>query len=119
MKPIAYFAKDSDGWWAETDKESGIPLYTSPRELRAEEALALTLTSTSTQFVKPPICTGEDLLTVVLSPNRPSLLDPQAHNVPSVLIAKEWAFTADTLLQFVREPICIGDDLNTPVLSPN
>lgn len=37
MKPIAYFVKDSHGWWAETDKESGIPLYTAPRELSDEE----------------------------------------------------------------------------------
>ena len=37
QEPIAYFAKDSDGWWAETDKESGIPLYTAPRELSDEE----------------------------------------------------------------------------------
>ena len=35
-EPIAYFAKDKQGWWAETDKESGIPLYTAPKELSDE-----------------------------------------------------------------------------------
>jgi len=29
-EPVAYFAKDKQGWWAETDKETGIPLYTHP-----------------------------------------------------------------------------------------
>ena len=29
-EPIAYFAKNKQGWWAETDKETGIPFYTHP-----------------------------------------------------------------------------------------
>ena len=29
-EPVAYFAKDKFGWWAETDKESGVPFYTHP-----------------------------------------------------------------------------------------
>ena len=29
-EPVAYFVKDKHGWWAETDKETGIPLYTHP-----------------------------------------------------------------------------------------
>ena len=29
-EPVAYFVKDKYGWWAETDKETGIPLYTHP-----------------------------------------------------------------------------------------
>jgi hypothetical protein len=44
MKPIAYFVKDSNGWWAETDKESGIPLYTAPRELSDEEIVRISET---------------------------------------------------------------------------
>ncbi|CAB4123268.1 hypothetical protein UFOVP42_8 [uncultured Caudovirales phage] len=40
MKPVAYFVKDKQGWWAETDKETGIPLYTHPvKELTDEEIL--------------------------------------------------------------------------------
>ena len=27
---VAYFVKDKQGWWAETDKETGIPFYTHP-----------------------------------------------------------------------------------------
>ena len=29
-EPVAYFAKNKQGWWAETDKETGIPFYTHP-----------------------------------------------------------------------------------------
>ena len=29
-EPVAYFVKDKQGWWAETDKETGIPFYTHP-----------------------------------------------------------------------------------------
>ena len=36
-EPVAYFVKDKHGWWAETDKETGIPLYTHPAELTDEE----------------------------------------------------------------------------------
>ena len=31
-EPVAYFVKDKQGWWAETDKETGIPLYTHEYE---------------------------------------------------------------------------------------
>ena len=31
-EPVAYFAKDKQGWWGETDKETGIPLYTHQYE---------------------------------------------------------------------------------------
>ena len=34
-----------------------------------------------------PICTGDDLLTVVPSPNRPVTPDPQVNNVPPDLTA--------------------------------
>jgi len=41
-EPIAYFAKDKFGWWAETDKESGVPFYTHPEKtLNKEEILKL------------------------------------------------------------------------------
>ena len=37
-EPVAYFAKDKQGWWAETDKETGIPFYTHPvKELTIHE----------------------------------------------------------------------------------
>jgi hypothetical protein len=29
-EPVAYFVKNKQGWWAETDKDTGIPLYTHP-----------------------------------------------------------------------------------------
>ena len=42
-EPVAYFVKDKQGWWAETDKETGIPFYTHPvKELTDEEILSLT-----------------------------------------------------------------------------
>jgi hypothetical protein len=41
------------------------------------------------QEVKAPICTGDDLLIIVPSPNSPLPLTPQAQSVPLVFIAKQ------------------------------
>jgi hypothetical protein len=38
-KPVAYFAKDKQGWWAETDKETGIPLYKHPAKTLTDEEI--------------------------------------------------------------------------------
>jgi hypothetical protein len=41
-EPVAYFVKDKHGWWAETDKGTGIPFYTHPaKELTREDRLKL------------------------------------------------------------------------------
>jgi len=50
-EPVAYFAKDEFGWWAETDKESGVPFYTHPaKTLTDEEILELTKDSTIFEY---------------------------------------------------------------------
>src|SRR5262245_12437938 len=40
--------------------------------------------------LKPPTCTGVDLSPLVPSPNCPKLFFPQAHAVPSALMARLW-----------------------------
>jgi hypothetical protein len=79
-KPVAYFAKDKHGWWAETDKETGIPFYLHPvKELHLSlqkskqtgELLAVTYTDDEHRIVevlwqRPPVkeLTEEEILEV-------------------------------------------------------
>jgi hypothetical protein len=56
---------------------------------------------TCAQFDSAPICTGEDLNTTVLSPSCPAELLPQAHNVPSDLIASVVSPPKEILYQSV------------------
>ena len=65
----------------------------------------------SFQLLTASITTGLDLATVVLSPNCPLALLPQAYNVPSKRIPNEWVGPITTLLQpmpnvFNCPPIC-------------
>ena len=48
---------------------------------------------------------GEDLLTIVLSPNCPKVLLPQVHRLPSVLIAAVENPPQDTSLHVLPPPI--------------
>jgi hypothetical protein len=65
----------------------------------------------STAVQEPePICTGDELLVVVPSPNRPEPLYPQVNNFPSCLIAptETPAGNPETAVQEL-DPTWIGD----------
>ena len=66
------------------------------------------LTETAVQLLDP-ICTGDDLPTVVPSPNCPSIPRPQVNSLPSDLMAAVWPRPAETAVQLL-DPICTGDD---------
>ena len=75
-----------------------------------------------------PICTGDDLCVIVLSPNLPQVLLPHPHNVPSDLIPNitvgyENGVTSlnQPIETIVHDdvPICTGDDLWTRSFWPN
>jgi len=63
-----------------------------------------------TQLVKDPTWFGDDLLVMFPKPSCPTLLKPQAHNVPSVLIANEEEEVLAILDQLVNNPTCFGDE---------
>ena len=51
---------------------------------------------------------GDDVFVVVLLPNTPALFAPQAHSVPSVLVARQQYVPKDTCDQLVNAPTCLG-----------
>jgi hypothetical protein len=66
--------------------------------------------------LKAPTCTGDDLSIKFPDPNCPCALDPHAHKVSSVLIARTAVDEppsegVDEIVdQFVKAPICIGEE---------
>ena len=59
------------------------------------------------QFISVPTCTGVLKLVFVPFPSSPKLLSPQAHKVPSVLMARLWVLPAE--MSFHEEvPTCTG-----------
>ena len=53
-EPVAYFAKDKQGWWAETDKESGVPFYTHPAKTLTDEEIkrAIQMLEISAEYIE-------------------------------------------------------------------
>ncbi len=66
-------------------------------------------------------CTGTDEFVVVLFPNCPELLSPQAHTVPSDASANEWESPASSwvMVRPAGTCTCTGTDEFVVVLFPN
>src|SRR5262245_19196288 len=66
---------------------------------------------TLTQFVAEPTCTGTELPFVESIPTDPAQLFPQAHNVPSRLMATEWIPPAAACTQSLPGAADVGSEI--------